>query len=194
MYYGLLRVVCYARKVQYKDVSHESSGRVIVKCDHMRKRKNKGFTYHIPSLCQGLFSRYKSELDADLPGEAMYLRLSFHKGLVVRKLQVDPKTVSDFVKRAYTILGVNQSGYTAHYFRRSAATQIADAGVSLVNLKRHGQWKSDNVAEAISPTLRSFMTNVRCAYSQRVYVTHISRKGYFIQSDYPKSSHSTDPA
>jgi len=38
MYYGLLRV-CDARKVQIKDVSHESSGRVIIKFDHTRKKK-----------------------------------------------------------------------------------------------------------------------------------------------------------
>jgi len=38
-------------------------------------------------------------------------------------------------------------GYTVHAFRRSAATNLADAGVSFVNLKRHGQWKSDSVIE-----------------------------------------------
>jgi len=37
MYYGLLGV-CDARKVHYKDVSHESSGRIIVKFEHCRKK------------------------------------------------------------------------------------------------------------------------------------------------------------
>jgi len=38
-------------------------------------------------------------------------------------------------------------GYTGHCLRRSAATNLADRGVSFVNLKRHGQWKSDSVVE-----------------------------------------------
>ena len=146
MYYGLLRV-CDARKIQYKDVSHDKSGQVIVKFEHTRKRNNEGFAYHIPSLYQGLFSRYKSELDPDLPGEAMYLRL-FQKCLGVRKKQVGPKTISDFVKTACTVLDVNPTGYTVHCFRRSAATNLADAGFSFISLKRRGQWKSDSVAEA----------------------------------------------
>jgi len=173
MYYGLLRV-CDSRKIEYKDVSHDKSGQVIVQFEHTRKRKNEGFTYHIPSLYQGLFSRYESELDPDLPGEAMYLRL-FHKGLGMRKHQVSPKTVSEFVKKACTVLAVDPKGYTAHCFRRSAATNLADAGVSFINLKRHGQWKSDSVAEAYianSKVLRDeremclLPTNVRHAYLQ----------------------------
>ena len=174
MYYGLLRV-CDARKVQMKDVSHDKSGRVIIKFDHTRKKKNEGFTYHIPSLYQGLFSRYESELDPDLSGEEMYLRL-FQKGLGVRKNPVGPKTVSDFVKTACAILKVNPKGYTSHCFRCSAATNLADAGVSFINLKRHGQWKSDSVAEAYianSKVLRDeremclLPENVRHAYLQK---------------------------
>ena len=53
-----------------------------------------------------------------------------------------------FVKTACDILGVDPTGYTTHCFRRSAATNLADTRVSFVNLKRHGQWKSDSVAES----------------------------------------------
>jgi len=53
-----------------------------------------------------------------------------------------------FVKIACDILGLDHAGYTTHCFCRSAATNLADAGVSFVNLKRHGQWKSDSVAES----------------------------------------------
>ena len=31
-----------------------------------------------------------------------------------------------------------KNGYTSHCWRRSAATNLADAGVSFINLKQHG--------------------------------------------------------
>lgn len=37
--------------------------------------------------------------------------------------------------------------YTGHCFRRTSATLYANAGGSKENLKRHGGWKSDSVAE-----------------------------------------------
>ena len=45
------------------------------------------------------------------------------------------------------ILKKSNKGYSSHCWRRSAATNLADAGVSLINLKRHGQWQSDRVVE-----------------------------------------------
>ena len=41
----------------------------------------------------------------------------------------------------------NHLQYTGHSFRVSSATTLADEGISLTNLKRHGGWKSDTVAE-----------------------------------------------
>jgi len=164
----------------------------------MRKRKNEGFTYHTPSLYQGLFSRYESELGTVLPGEAMYLRL-FHKDLGVRKQQVGPKTVADFVKRACTILGVDPSGYTTHCFRCSAATNLTNAGVSFVNLKRHEQWKSDSVAEAYianSKVLRDereiclLPESVRNAYLQKKAISFRQvTQNPFILPTQPDSTH-----
>jgi len=77
----------------------------------------------------------------------MYLRL-FNKGLGVRKKLVGPKTATDFVKRACLVLGVDPTVYTFHFFRCCATTNLADADVSVLNLKKHVQWKLDSVAEA----------------------------------------------
>lgn len=41
----------------------------------------------------------------------------------------------------------NPKQYTGHTIRRTAATWLADQGVSLLDLKRFGRWKSDTVAE-----------------------------------------------
>lgn len=38
--------------------------------------------------------------------------------------------------------------YTGHSFRRSSATVFADAGASITTLKRHGGWKSAQIAES----------------------------------------------
>ena len=48
---------------------------------------------------------------------------------------------------ACKILRRNAKPYTSHTWRHSAATNLADAGVSFINLKRHGQWISDSVVE-----------------------------------------------
>ena len=41
----------------------------------------------------------------------------------------------------------NPETFSNHSWRRSAATNLADAGVSKTNLKRHGQWSSDATVE-----------------------------------------------
>ena len=48
---------------------------------------------------------------------------------------------------ACSILKKSKNGYTSHCWRWSAATNLADAGVSFINFKRHGQWVSDSVVE-----------------------------------------------
>lgn len=37
--------------------------------------------------------------------------------------------------------------FTGHTFRRTSATILADEGATVLDLKRHGSWKSDSVAE-----------------------------------------------
>lgn len=41
----------------------------------------------------------------------------------------------------------NPSSYTGHCFRRSSTSFLADSGVEIGVIKRHGGWKSDTVAE-----------------------------------------------
>lgn len=39
--------------------------------------------------------------------------------------------------------------YTGHACRRTSATKLTDSGADLLTLKRHGGWKSNQVASAI---------------------------------------------
>lgn len=42
----------------------------------------------------------------------------------------------------------NPENYTGHSFRRTSATLLANSGVDVLGLKRHGGWKSSTVAES----------------------------------------------
>lgn len=51
-------------------------------------------------------------------------------------------------KQIATYLGLPEPNcYTGHCFRRSSATILVDAGGDLLDLKRHGGWRSSAVAE-----------------------------------------------
>ena len=56
---------------------------------------------------------------------------------------------------ACKILNSNSKGYSNHCWRRSMATNLANAGVSLSNLKRYGQWPPDRVVEDFIATTSS---------------------------------------
>ena len=55
--------------------------------------------------------------------------------------------VKNLHKNACKILEISAENYTTHCWRRSATTNLADRGVSFINLKRHGQWKSDSIVK-----------------------------------------------
>lgn len=42
----------------------------------------------------------------------------------------------------------NPTTYNGHPFRRTAATSLANSGIDVLALKRHGEWKSSIVAES----------------------------------------------
>lgn len=57
------------------------------------------------------------------------------------KIREIPKLIAQFLELE------DSDSYTGQCFRRSSATSLADSGISRTNLKRHGGWKSDSVAE-----------------------------------------------
>lgn len=52
-----------------------------------------------------------------------------------------PQKIASFLKLPYP------EKYTGHCFRRTSASFLADSGVNISIIKRHGGWKSDRVAE-----------------------------------------------
>ena len=120
----------------------------MIKFNHTRKRVNHGFTFWVPGLYLPMFEQYMLELSkSGAEGNSRFLK-NFNSKAKTRTIGTGKNMITKFIREMCSILGiVNTVGYTTHCFRRSAATNLADAGVSLVNLKRHGQWKSDSVAE-----------------------------------------------
>lgn len=52
-----------------------------------------------------------------------------------------PKKIAEFLNLP------EPEKYTGHSFRRTSATLLADAGADIITLKRHGGWRSANIAE-----------------------------------------------
>lgn len=53
--------------------------------------------------------------------------------------------------------------YTGHSLRATSATVLADSGVSIENLKRHGQWKSTTVMEGYIRDSKKMKTEIASA-------------------------------
>lgn len=57
------------------------------------------------------------------------------------KISAMPKEIAKYLKLQ------NPELYTGHCFRRTSASLLADSGADMAQIKRHGGWKSDAVAE-----------------------------------------------
>jgi len=144
LYFGLLRC-CDATKLELDDVTIEETGRVVINFEHARKRINHGFKFYVPAVYGDLFKTYASQLKKEQNGQTRFLKnWNIKSQTRVQNTGRDKvkKAIKDFCK----LLGISDEEYTSHGFRRSAATNLADAGVTLVNLKRHGQWSADSSA------------------------------------------------
>lgn len=59
----------------------------------------------------------------------------------IHKFGSIPQEIASYLKLP------NAKEYTGHCFRRTSATFLVDAGADITSLKRHGGWKSSDVAE-----------------------------------------------
>lgn len=146
LYFGLLRS-CDVLSITTDDVQKNNEGKYEVRFEHMRKRKNSGFTYTLPAIYTPLFDRYIKENNPKKGIGATRFLKNWNRRAGSRIQNTGINTIRSWVKTSCTMLGLSDDGYTGHLYRRSAATNLADAGVSFINLKRHGQWKSDAVVE-----------------------------------------------
>ena len=151
-YFGLLRL-SDVLKVQKKDLSWDRHDRCWkVTFEYSRKRKNPGFCFLIPKKWSAFVTSYFNEVDdidyspTDHKVPPRFLR-NYHKVKMRRQQNAGENNLSQIAKATAELVGLDPTHYSNHSWRRSAATNLADRGVSLTNLKRMGQWQSDKVAE-----------------------------------------------
>lgn len=73
--------------------------------------------------------------------------LNYQNGKCTRQV-IGKNKLSNMPKEIATYLNLpNPEQYTGHCFRRTSATLLADSGANITTLKRHGGWRSDQVAE-----------------------------------------------
>ena len=130
-------------------VENISSQKVIeVTFKHEHKQKNEGFLYYIPSKIFTIFARYLEEICKDTVATGNLQFLKNWNKIGKRRVQNTRKNNVNMLHfAAWKILKKRKNGYSSHCWRSYAATNLADAGVSLMNLKWHGQWVSDGVVE-----------------------------------------------
>ena len=93
----------------------------------------------------------------------------------------------------------NPNEYTGHLFRRTSATLFVDAGGNMESLKRHGGWKSGNVAERyIEQSIQNTKTTAEMV-TKNVHLPSTSRAKDFknietteLENDAEESLHEID--
>ncbi len=76
------------------------------------------------------------------------LFLQFRNGKCINQV-VGKGTIGGLPCKIASYLGLsNPKNFTGHSFRRTSATLLANTGVDVIALKRHGGWRSSTVAES----------------------------------------------
>lgn len=77
-----------------------------------------------------------------------HLFLRYHNGKCSNQV-IGKGTIGSWPSKIATFLNLeNPNAYTGHSFRRTSATFLANKGVDVLGLKRHGGWRSSTVAES----------------------------------------------
>ena len=146
-YFGLLRKeeilgICI------KDVRLDLSENIEVDYPYPSKRNPKGFSFTLPGWLKPTLQKYIDQLPDDMPTTNRFLRnWSNRKDGKGRVQNFGEGGITDTVKACAIWLGKDPKNFTPHSFRRSAATALANSGISVVGLTHAGRWKSTNVAQ-----------------------------------------------
>ena len=104
------------------------------------KRSAKDFWYKIPVWLKPSFKKYFDQLHSNSPDSRFLKNWSGGKN-GCRKQNYGINKIGGLAKSIALWLGIT-GNFTAHSFRRSAATSLAEAGISVVSLCHAGRWSS----------------------------------------------------
>ncbi|CAH1369752.1 hypothetical protein MTP99_000982 [Tenebrio molitor] len=92
-----------------------------------------------------LYQKYISLRPANIKHNRLFLRYANGKCTVqpvgINKIASIPSVIASYLKLEHP------ETYTGHSLRRSSTTLLAEGGADVINLKRHGGWRSSKTAE-----------------------------------------------
>ena len=145
LYYGLLRKT-ESITIELKDVKVNSDV-VDINYPYPTKRTARGFSFKIPSFLVKTFELYISQMPENADPSSRFLKnWSKSKDGRGRIQNYGPNKLSALPKRIQKFLG-KEGNYTPHTFRRSGATALAEAGISIVALCHAGRWSNLKTAQ-----------------------------------------------
>ena len=140
-YYGLLRLE-EVISLQKKDIVLDLTDDIEVNYPYSTKRSVKGFSFKVPGWLKPTFALYTSQFpDNASPNDRFLKNWSKKKDGKGRIQNWGQHNLAKNAKAIATWLQ-KEGNYTAHSFRRSGATALAESGISVVGLCHAGRWKS----------------------------------------------------
>lgn len=92
-----------------------------------------------------IVKKYWALRPCNVPSDNFFI--NFQKNKCTRQV-IGINKLGNMPKQIATFLNLdNPQEYTGHCFRRTSATTLVNAGADIITLKRHGGWKSSQVAE-----------------------------------------------
>ena len=103
------------------------------------KLSARGFSFQVPELLKPTFRYYLRQFPYKTPGTEQFLKSwSNRKDGKGRVQNIGINTIDGFAGKCAVIL--NKEGhFTAHSFRRSATTTLAESGISVVGICHAGR-------------------------------------------------------
>ena len=112
----------------------DMSENVEVNFPHPTKQLAKGFSFTVPEWLKPSFRKYMDQIPEGCKGTERFMRnWRKHKDVKGRRQNMGYNMIRPMAKDMTTFLyDVSNKSYTTHSFRRSAATALAEAGISIV--------------------------------------------------------------
>ena len=158
LYFGLLRAN-EARDVVVDGFALVKGGgnpRIKLAFTHDRKRQNNGFNFCVSHQYYPIYDQDIKELCQKTikAGKVQFLKKWNGKGKH-RVQNMGNSMINMLHKVAQKILKKSPDPNTSHTWCRSTSTNLAQANVSLINLKRHGERCSNSVVKRYIAILKS---------------------------------------
>lgn len=176
---GLRREEIY--NIRIDDIT-ESNNTLLISVPKTKNGDQKSFV--VMGELRDIIGKYQALRPANLTTKKFLI--NYQNGKCTQQV-IGINKIGMMPKRIATLLGKpNADLYSGHSFRRTSATLLVDAGADITELKRHGGWKSNGVAEGY---LGDSVANKKRTYSKitdSIKITEMKKK--FTSSNQPIAS------